>query len=164
MVETVAWVAGVDHKEKTMIITGTLPFLLDLACLIANHIVDDGDGQYVLPVAMHLPSRQAPKPTLPKVSATSTDTFLTKGERKAMRKQAEIDTKLHTSRETHSTYVRQDIRVGDAVRVVGKVNEYARRKQEGLEWVRELVVDEGSGGSVGTSSPHTFNQSLLNDH
>lgn len=49
-------------------------------------------------------------------------------------------------------YVSKDIRVGDTVRVVGRINEWPRQRQGGQkEWVREVVVDEGSGGSIGKS-------------
>lgn len=45
--------------------------------------------------------------------------------------------------------MKRDIRVGDTVRVVGKVDEFMRTNVEGKEWVRRLWVDESSGGSIG---------------
>lgn len=46
-------------------------------------------------------------------------------------------------------YYRKDIRVGDVVRVIGKVDEWARNKPTGKEWVRGITVEEGAGGVVG---------------
>jgi hypothetical protein len=47
-------------------------------------------------------------------------------------------------------YERKDVRVGDTVRIIGKVDEWWRRKAGGGgEAVRQVVVDEGSGGSIG---------------
>lgn len=46
-------------------------------------------------------------------------------------------------------YERNDVRVGDVVRVKGKVDEWMR----GKEWVRQVAVDPGAGGSISAFSP-----------
>lgn len=47
-------------------------------------------------------------------------------------------------------YEHLDIRVGDTVRVVGRIEEWRRGKADGSgEWVRQVVVADGSGGSIG---------------
>jgi hypothetical protein len=53
------------------------------------------------------------------------------------------------------TFVRKDVSVGDTVRVVGRLDEYARKKAGGeVEWVRGLYVEQGSGGSIGACISH----------
>ena len=43
--------------------------------------------------------------------------------------------------------------MGDTVRVVGRIDEWQRRKASGqTEWVRQVIVEEGAGGSIGKSS------------
>jgi hypothetical protein len=46
-------------------------------------------------------------------------------------------------------YVRRDIRVGDTIRVVARVDEWDRRRAEGMQVVRGLWCDEASGGKLG---------------
>lgn len=111
-------------------------------------------------MTIYLPSRKIPVTSPKKVSqeASSTNTFSTRGERKAFRKQAEVVSRAKLAQKAVPTYVRKDVRVGDVVRIIGRVNEYPRRKPHRMEWVREVVVDEGSGGSIGMFaffSPHS---------
>ena len=149
MVKLVGWVAGVDHKEKSMVIT-CMPtqYLIRVVLMI----VDDGDGRCVLPVTMFL-TLQTIKPIFTKGDTTDSHTFLTAKQRKDQRREA---SRNHTGAKMKNEvkgYARKDIRVGDTVRIVGRVNEYPRRKAGGeMEWVREVVVDEASGGSVGKSA------------
>jgi len=47
-------------------------------------------------------------------------------------------------------YARKDVRVGDTIKVIGRVEEWMRKKAGGgLEWIRGVGVDEGQGGSIG---------------
>ena len=46
-------------------------------------------------------------------------------------------------------YVRRDVRVGDTIRVVARVDEWVRRRSEGSQVVRGLWCDESSGGRLG---------------
>ncbi|WRT66820.1 uncharacterized protein IL334_003783 [Kwoniella shivajii] len=137
MVEIVAWVAGVDHKESAMTVT-----------------LDDGDGIHVLPVLIRLSLMKPPKSTSvkPSKSLSVSTSFLTPGERReAKRKAAEesIESVRVSKWSDTKVYERKDVRVGDTVRVIGKVDEWIRRKSDGSsEWVRQVVVDENAGGSM----------------
>ncbi|WVR04919.1 hypothetical protein IAU60_001931 [Kwoniella sp. DSM 27419] len=127
MVELVAWVAGVDHKESSMVLT-----------------LDDGDGVHVLPVTVRL---SLCKVTLPAgIAPTSVDSFPTRAERARRRQET------RASRPTLPTkgYERSDVRVGDTVRVVGRIDEWARKG----EWVRQLVVDGNAGGWMEAQFDH----------
>ncbi len=115
--------------------------------------VDDGDGQCVLPITVYLNLQHLHKPLNPVVQMELPDsgTFLSSRQRRAqLRAAAEAQIK-GKSNANFKGYVRKDIRVGDVVSVVGRVNEYPRRKMGEIEWVREVVVDDASGGSVGES-------------
>ncbi|WOO83405.1 uncharacterized protein LOC62_05G006931 [Vanrija pseudolonga] len=134
LVELVGWVAGVDHKDASMTIT-----------------LDDGDGAHVLQVVVRL-AKVEPPPTTKVVAAVAVPVnpnFLTAKERKAMRKAAAAAeaASLAAARSTAPgpTFHRPDVRVGDTLRVVGRVDEWARRRNGGEEWVRQVFVDEASG-------------------
>jgi len=78
-------------------------------------------------------------------------------ERKALRKLAVLESQAVSTgkskekeKENVKGYVRNDVRVGDTLRVRGRIDEYRR----GGEWIRVVVVEPGSGGSVGMSSFH----------
>ena len=125
----------------------------------ADAIVDDGDGNAVLPVRYQLP--RVVKPVSPKkpVKVWDRSTFVSAKDRKA-ELAAEADKEVDASfakRPPAQLYQTRDIRVGDIVRVVGKVDEYARRKPTGLEWVRGVTVEEGAGGRVGML-PHPLKE------
>jgi hypothetical protein len=118
--------------------------------------VDDGDGQHVLPITIRLPlipsssltskARADPLQNETTVSFSSSRTFRTSKERKLNPR----STTASTSNTNTKTYARKDIRVGDTVRVVGRIEEWARRKASGgLEWVRGVGADQGQGGSIG---------------
>jgi len=82
-------------------------------------------------------------------------------ERKALRKLAVLESQAQSQavskgkikekeKENVKGYMRNDIRVGDTLRVKGRIDEYRR----GGEWIRVVVVEPGSGGFVGMSSFH----------
>ncbi|KAL1406119.1 hypothetical protein Q8F55_007802 [Vanrija albida] len=143
VVELVGWVAGVDHKDASMTVT-----------------LDDGDGVHVLQVVVRLAKAEAKAPkaqVAPPVTNTNS-TFLTAKDRKAMRKAAVAAAAAEAAaRNTPAapTSQRPDIRVGDTLRVVGRVDEWARRRGAGREeWVRQVFVDEASGsGSLNVVDP-----------
>jgi multidrug efflux pump subunit AcrB len=137
-----------------------------------KRLVDDGDGMHVLPITIKLSPVTATQSLKSTASNAHTDpgpskrdTFPSKEERLARKraKAAEEIAREEARREGSTmamardglrtkikTYVRKDIRVGDTVRVVGRIDEYARKKASGeLESVRTLWVEEGSGGSIG---------------
>jgi len=138
--------------------------------------VDDGDGKHVLPITVRLPLVNIAPPIPTSVSQPSTQTqlqsqsqrhsqtqsthFVPAKERKAARKAAVLESQLQSQIQARSNekekmdgkvkekgYVRNDVRVGDTVRVKGRIDEYRR----GMEWVRVVVVELGNGGSIGMS-------------
>jgi hypothetical protein len=129
--------------------------------------VDDGDGKHVLPITVRLPlvtitpstlpPTPTPRQTQPQTGTQSQGThFIPAKERKALRKlavlesqsQAQAELKGKSKRkETEKGYRRNDVRVGDTLKVRGRIDEYRR----GGEWVRVVVVEPGSGGFVGMS-------------
>lgn len=131
--------------------------------------VDDGDGKHVLPITVRLPLvtitpsilPPAPTPRQPQsqsqVGTQSQGThFIPAKERKALRKLAVLESQAQAElkgkskgkeKEREKGYRRNDIRVGDTLKVRGRIDEYRR----GGEWVRVVVVEPGSGGSVGES-------------
>lgn len=139
-VELVGWVAGVEDKESFMNILCKLGW-----CLASSSwLVDDGDGSTVVAVRCFLPIIP-PKP-VDKPPIRSSSTYMTKGEREAAKK-AEAEAGA-AERELPKVYERKDIQVGDVVRVIGRVDEYGRRKETHTEWVRGVTVQEGQGGSI----------------
>ncbi|EIW70273.1 hypothetical protein TREMEDRAFT_62034 [Tremella mesenterica DSM 1558] len=77
-------------------------------------------------------------------------------ERKALRRAQTLEntTKMNLSqRPPVKMYEKKDIRVGDVVRVVGKVDEWQRRRNGAGEWVRQVVVEDGGGGSITRVDP-----------
>lgn len=90
-------------------------------------------------------------------SSSSSTHFVSAKERKAARaaaaRAAAEEAEIAKPRIPAKVYGRKDIRVGDTVRVVGKVEEYARQRDEALEWVRTVTVEEQSGGSIGEARP-----------
>jgi len=110
--------------------------------------VDDGDGLHVLPVTVRLPFiTVVHKVTTTTVESKTPSNFLSAREFKAVRRKADPPPQPPTK-----AYARKDVRVGDTVRVIGRVDEWQRRKAGGeAEWVRQVVVEEGAGGSVGQS-------------
>jgi hypothetical protein len=131
--------------------------------------VDDGDGKHVLPITVRLPlvtitpSTLTPTPT-PRQTLTQTGTqregthFIPAKERKALRKLAVLESQSQAQAELKGKskgketekekgYRRNDVRVGDTLKVRGRIDEYRR----GGEWVRVVVVEPGSGGFVGMS-------------
>ena len=126
--------------------------------------MDDGDGVHVLPVTVYLSQHVLPVEPNPDTAtrsgpsnhASSSSTaqadarFASARDRKAQRKAAVEASMRGRTKEQIKVYLSKDIRVGDTVRVVGRINEWPRQRHGGQkEWVREVVVDEGSGGSVG---------------
>ncbi|WWC69782.1 uncharacterized protein I206_103725 [Kwoniella pini CBS 10737] len=166
MIEIVAWVCGVDHKDTSMTVT-----------------LDDGDGQYVLPTLLRLhPTTSSSNahvfdPTLCKPAA---QTFPSASERRlAKRKATEELLAFERSQKMKwapiRQYTRKDIRTGDTVRIVGKIDEWMRRKADGSsEWVRQVVVDENAGGSICVVDPdeqythtaevHNLHQTIYSRH
>lgn len=126
-----------------------------------KRVVDDGDGEHMLPLTVRLQlvkaqgaysKSAASSSNVPEPLAASTH-FISAKERKlaravAARRDAE-EAELATLRTRTKVYDRKDIRVGDTVRVVGKVEDYARQREGALEWVRTVTVEEQSGGSIG---------------
>jgi hypothetical protein len=133
--------------------------------------VDDGDGKHVLPVTVRLPlvtitpstltptPTPTPRQTLNQNGSQNEGThFIPAKERKALRKLAVLESQAQAQsqaelkgkskgKDTEKGYRRNDIRVGDTLRIRGRIDEYRR----GGEWVRVVVVEPGSGGFVGTS-------------
>lgn len=132
--------------------------------------MDDGDGKHVLPVTVKLPlvsitpSTLPPTPT-PRQTQTQSGTqregthFIPAKERKALRKLAVFESQAQSQiqaelkgkskgKDTEKGYRRNDVRVGDILKVRGRIDEYRR----GGEWVRVVIVEPGSGGFVGMSS------------
>ncbi|ORY23699.1 hypothetical protein BCR39DRAFT_345336 [Naematelia encephala] len=142
MVELVGWVAGVDNKEASMVVT-----------------LDDGDGQAVLPITVRLSQAKSvmQSSSLSPTKAPTATHFSTAQERKKQRKAAAVaqsELKTAKTQALGKVYERKDVRVGDTVRVVGKVDEWMRRKAVGSgEWVRQVVVEEGTGGSIDVVDP-----------
>ncbi|WWC85165.1 uncharacterized protein L201_000022 [Kwoniella dendrophila CBS 6074] len=138
MVEVVAWVAGVDHKETTMTIS-----------------IDDGDGQHVLPVLVRLqPTTSRNNVPIKKTSEKSSgnQTFAPASERRLAKRKA-TEEALEAERVAKwsktKTFEKKDIKVGDTVRIIGKIDEWMRKKSDGsTEWVRQVVVDDNAGGSI----------------
>jgi len=118
--------------------------------ITANFSADDGDGQHVLQVTVYLPLHVPAVPAVEGITSRAGETFLSAKERKEQRK---IATEAASAKKAEEKfYLRKDVVVGDTVRIVGRVNEFPRRRAGGvLEWFREVVVDEGSGGSLGES-------------
>nr|XP_031858589.1 uncharacterized protein CI109_005969 [Kwoniella shandongensis]KAA5525661.1 hypothetical protein CI109_005969 [Kwoniella shandongensis] len=145
MVELVGWVAGVDHKETTMTVT-----------------LDDGDGEHVLLVLIRLSVVKtfkystSSKPLPVQVPSAA---FVSAANRNASKRKAieECDSNgypIPIKRAPIKVYDRKDVRVGDTVRIVGKIDEWQRRKASGeVEWVRQVVVEEGAGGSIAVVDP-----------
>ena len=137
--------------------------------------MDDGDGVHILPVTIRLPLvnvnvNPAPTSTITQYSAQSetqsrkeTQTqgrthFTSSKERKALRKAAFLESQPEAQaqknplvvRKKEKEYARNDIRVGDTARVKGRIEEFRRGNGE---WVRQVVVEPGSGGCIGTPYP-----------
>ncbi|WWD01786.1 hypothetical protein V866_008732 [Kwoniella sp. B9012] len=148
MVEIVAWVAGVDRKDTSMTIT-----------------LDDGDGQHVLPVLLrlspiahtHNSSASRSKSNTDKtVSARTTFATLSERESRAYTKRKAPEENQWNTNGYPKIFQRKDIRVGDTVRIIGKVDEWMRKKSDGSgEWVRQVVVDENAGGFISIVDPDT---------
>ena len=146
--------------------------------------MDDGDGKHVLPITVRLPlvtitpSILPPTPTprqpqsQSQVGTQSQGThFIPAKERKALRKLAVLESQAQSQaqaelkgkskgKETEKGYRRNDIRVGDTLKVRGRIDEYRR----GGEWVRVVVVEPGSGGSVGMSSSSSLHFHIVSHH
>lgn len=121
--------------------------------------MDDGDGLHVLPVLIRLSRKTRPDPSLkskakPTSSAIPTGRFLSARERanrpKSSVSKMEVETK-------EKEYERKDICVGDVVRINGKIDEWSRKRDGVVEWVRQVIIDDASGGSIGGSKPHFSN-------
>ncbi|KAK6902567.1 hypothetical protein I204_07492 [Kwoniella mangroviensis CBS 8886] len=148
MVELVAWVAGVDHKDTSMTIT-----------------LDDGDGQHILPVLLRLSpiththnssSSRSKSYTDKAVTARTTFATLSERESRAYAKRKAPEENWSNTNGYPKIFHPKDIRVGDTVRITGKVDEWMRKKSDGSgEWVRQVVVDENAGGFISIVDPDT---------
>ncbi|ORX39576.1 hypothetical protein BD324DRAFT_614216 [Kockovaella imperatae] len=156
MVEIVAWVAGVDYKESYMIVT-----------------LDDGDGKHVLPLILRfrelekaehsahtMTHRRDPSAAAMNETETSgSKFFMPKKDRKALRKAAALEEikyadKLSFAKHRTPTFEQVDVRVGDTVRIIGRVEEKQRKRADlCLERIRQVVVAEGLGGSLSVVDP-----------
>ena len=108
--------------------------------------MDDGDGQHILCANIRLSlvdTAPFAKPAKP-ANAESSDYFPSAKERKAMRKFAMEEASKSKAKIATKVYERHDVRVGDVVRVKGRIDEWRR----GTEWVRQLAVEAGSGGFI----------------
>ena len=105
-----------------------------------------------MPVTYRLPLI-APKTTATFKPETTRPrcTFKTAQQRKVEQRAAAL-ADMQKEQAKVKMYQRKDIAVGDVVRVVGKVDEWARKKPTGLEWVRGVTVEESGGGSIGMST------------
>ncbi|KAL7422094.1 hypothetical protein Q5752_002737 [Cryptotrichosporon argae] len=143
IVEVVAWVAGVDHKERSIHLT-----------------LDDGDGRCVLTAVIWLaeskPGTAPPGPApahASKPAPPASTGYKTRAQRLADRSQAQagadarVKVAVPKQAEGGKTYVRPDVRVGDTVRVRGKVEDWYRARRDGSgdgEWIRQFTVkDDG---------------------
>jgi hypothetical protein len=122
--------------------------------------VDDGDGQHILPVTVKLSlaahDPRPAKPTVRQTSSTANDTqaskcFVPAKDRKELRRvamgQEAAQQKAKPLGPPAKVYVRNDVRVGDMVMVKGRIDEWRR----GSDWVRQVAVEPGAGGSISQS-------------
>ena len=95
--------------------------------------MDDGNGDFVVEAVVRLAQLHIPKPKEPK---------------RGQFRSAQERRREHAPPEAvEALFMRPDIRVADTVRVVGRVDEWARG---GREWVRQLYVDQAAGvGYIG---------------
>lgn len=99
-----------------------------------SHAVDEGNGTCVLEAAVRLPQLDISRTAN---AASRGGMYRTAKQRKETVIVPSVDAKF---------FVRPDIRVGDTVRVVGRVDEWLR----GKETIRQLFVDVAGGvGSIG---------------
>jgi hypothetical protein len=109
--------------------------------------VDDGDGQNVLPLTIRLPVITSSPPKKTNNTDNSKSVYFRSARERANTLKPAFKPMIT------KTYARKDVRVGDTLRVVGKVEEWGRRKAGGgVEWIRGVGVDEGQGGSIGLFS------------
>jgi hypothetical protein len=116
--------------------------------------VDDGDGQYVLtvnirmtavPSTVSLSSSSKPENADDPQTPRSRSSFNVR----EFQRQDQANGKGNTFRPPIiKIYKGPDVRVGDTVRVVGRVNEWLR----GASRIRDIDVNEGAGDSVGQLS------------
>lgn len=122
--------------------------------------VDDGDGQRILPVTikLSLAAHHPPpaRPTVRQTSSTAHDSqaskcFVPAKDRKELRRiamgQEAAQQKAKPLGPPAKVYVRNDVRVGDIVMVKGRIDEWRR----GSDWVRQVAVEPGAGGSISQS-------------
>lgn len=101
--------------------------------------MDDHSG-CTLPIIVFLKSVEVKTPALQQASTT---TFRTAQERRARQPPPKHP--------LIKRYVVPDVRVGDTVRVVGRVDQWTRPKWSGPEVIRQVAVDLVSdGGSIRT--------------
>lgn len=105
--------------------------------------MDEGNGVTVLEVVVRLAQIEIPRPKVKSKPVMRSSTFRSRMER---RNDPSSSTGSGLPAADNQLYMRPDIRVGDTVRVVGRVDEWSRGKKE---WVRQLSVDMASGlGSI----------------
>jgi hypothetical protein len=108
--------------------------------------VDDGDGMHVLEVKIRLSVIASSIPAKPNITeGNQVRRFLSAAERKKAPKPA------FSGMDDMKVYARKDIRVGDTVRVIGRIKEWFRGNAIRGEFIREITVDDGQGGSIGRS-------------
>lgn len=108
--------------------------------------MDDHSG-CTLPVIVFLKCVDVKTPAL---QQSTTTTFRTAQERKAQKPQPRAP--------PVKKYLVPDVRVGDTVRVVGRVDEWTRPKWSGPEVIRQVAVDLVSdGGSISECTGRMLN-------
>ncbi|KAK4685923.1 hypothetical protein P7C73_g4211, partial [Tremellales sp. Uapishka_1] len=142
IVELVAWVAGVDDRGERLVLTE----------------VDDGDGMHVLPVTVRLKLLETKSKIAVKSPPKARPTHFLSSYERELAKQRQRQQPVIPILPPEPTYERKDIRVGDTVRIVGRVEEWRRK---GGDWVREVVVDPSSGSVVVVDPEEQFRHTAV---
>lgn len=131
-----------DRKDTTITITCKLRNAYPKLTLP----VDDHSG-CTLPIIVFLKCVDVKMSAL---QQSTTTTFRTAQERKAQKPQPGAP--------PVKKYLVPDVRVGDTVRIVGRVDEWTRPKWSGPEVIRQVAVDLVSdGGSISECTGRTMN-------
>ncbi|WVQ98426.1 hypothetical protein IAU59_005549 [Kwoniella sp. CBS 9459] len=179
-VEIVAWVAGVDYKESMMTLTlddgdglHVLPVIVRLphvqvtpampsprkkgSTSLSSARKTDQYSSVCSTVSGRSPPHHGKRSRIYDTHSSSSLSVKTNGSSSIRGSKWQYyggGGSTSASASGYKTYEYKDVRVGDTLRVVGKVDEWFRRKADGSgERVRQVVVDENAGGSVAVVDP-----------